>query len=193
MQAYQATLARRFAAYRFLEEMRQSTQAPPATEDPAVVPRQRVAPLTQEAIIRAINDMTSRQLERRRMAAELAVLRLSLDRAPEDHRHLLDMMQRRKLEDRAARRPGPRALLALAGVFIAVGLALPATQAQARIVCFALAAVALSPLLVRPALDWLEDEADRSRPVPLPSFHSERARVQALESALERMDAGLPA
>ncbi len=126
------------------------------------------------------------------MATELGALRTSLAFAPQNHQIVLNMMQRFKLEERAARRPTPQALLALAGVFVAVGLALPPTQAQAQIVCFLLAAVALPPLLIRSALDWREDESDRSRPVPLPSFHSQRARIQALESALERMEAGLP-
>lgn len=193
MQAYQADLARRIIASRFLQEVRQSTQAPPATEDQAVVPRQRAAPLTEETIIHAINSMPPHQLKRWQMAAELAVLRVSLAYAPQRQQFFQGVMQMHKLEDRAARCPTPRALLALAGVFIAVGFALPPTQAQARIVCFLLAAVALSPLLIRPALDWLEDEADRSHPVPLPSYHSERARVRELESALDRMDAELPA
>jgi hypothetical protein len=142
MQAYPAAIARRIVAFRLLQEVRQSTQAPPATAEQAVVPRQRVAPLTDEAIIRAINNMTPRQFERWQMSAELAVLRVSLACAPQEHQYNQDVMQRLKLEERAARRPTPRSLLALAGVFIAVGFALPPTQAQARIVCFLLAAVA---------------------------------------------------
>ena len=192
MQAYPAAIARRIVAFRLLQEVRQSTQAPPVTEEQAVVPRQRVAPLTDEAIIRAINNMTPRQFERWQMSAELAVLRVSLACAPQEHQYNQDVMQRLKLEERAARRPTPRSLLALAGVFIAVGFALPPTQAQARIVCFLLAAVALSPLLIRSALDWREDEADRLRPEPLPSFQAERARIRELESTLDRMEAGLP-
>lgn len=193
MQATQAALARRIIASRFLQEVEQSTQAPQTTEDQAVVPRQRFVPLTQEALIQAMNNMSPRQLARWQMAAELAVLRVSLACAPQAHQQFQDVMQRLKLEERAARRPTPGALLALAGVFIAVGLALPPTQAQARMACFLLAAVAVSPWLIRSAMDRLEDEADRSRPVPLPSFHSQRARVRELESTLDRMAAELPA
>ncbi len=192
MQAYHSAFGRRIIASLFLQEVRQSTQAPPATENQAIVSRQRFAPLTQETLIRAIKKMAPRQFERWQMAAELAVLRVSLACAPQEHQYNQDVMQRLKLEERAARRPTPRSLLALAGVFIAVGFALPPTQAQARIVCFLLAAVALSPLLIRSALDWREDEADRLRPEPLPSFQAERARIRELESTLDRMEAGLP-
>lgn len=188
MQAYQAAIARRIVAFRLLQEVRQSTQAPPATEEQSVVPRQRFAPLTEEAIVHAIDNLTPRQLERWQMEAELAGLRASLAFAPQNHQIFLNGMQRLKLEERAARRPAPRSLLALAGVFIAMGLALPPTQTQVRIACFLLAAVALSPLLIRSALDWREDEADRSRPEPLPSSDRQEARARALESALDRME-----
>jgi hypothetical protein len=170
----------------------QSTRALQATENLALDSRQRFLPLTREVITRGMSNMTPRQLERWTVAAELSVRRLNLAHAPEQHRQIQNVAQRLKLEERAARRPTPRALLALAGVFIAVGVALPPTQAQARIVCFLLAAVALSPLLIPSALDWREDEADRLRPEPLPSFLAERARIRELESTLDRMEAGLP-
>lgn len=193
LQATAATLARRRMTNVILEELRQSAQASPATEDVAVVARQRSAPLTSEALIREMNNRSPRQLQRWGMLIELESLRASLDCAPLDHQQNQAFMRACKLEARAARRPTPRVLLALAGVLIAVGLVLPPSQAQARIICFFLAAVALSPLLIRPALDWLEDKADRTRPAPLPSMDSQRARVRELESILGRMNAGLPA
>lgn len=108
MQAYQSAFGRRIIASLFLQEVRQSTQAPPATENQAIVSRQRFAPLTQETLIRAIKKMAPRQFERWQMAAELAVLRVSLACAPQEHQYNQDVMKGSSSRNalRAARPPG---------------------------------------------------------------------------------------